>query len=99
MMILIHLNINVCITIAQTTGTPIILPDIIGGAILADSVKVIAKAGSKIHKLTCPRIRIKIPIHQTALNGISRNIEQTALTVYIKGIRILRGKEKGIFLA
>jgi hypothetical protein len=61
MMILVYLDINVCITIAQTTGTPIILPDIIGGAILADSVKVIAKTRSKIHKLTCLRIRIKFP--------------------------------------
>ena len=99
MMILIHLNIDVCITVLETARTPIIFPDIVGGAILPDRVKVIAKTRSKIHKLTCLRIWIKIPIHQTALNGISRNIEQTAPAVYIKGIRILRRKEKGIFLA
>ena len=68
MMIMIHLDIDICIAVLETVQTPIIFPYIVGGAILPNRVKVIAKTGSEIHKLTFLGIRIKITIHQAALN-------------------------------
>lgn len=69
MMVMIHLDIDICITVLETAQAPIIFPDIVGGAILPDGVKVIAKTGSEMHNLTCICIGIKITVHQAALDG------------------------------